>query len=350
MKCLAVIVALLSQSLAHSGYNYTWIEQIEQYGGQHVLPAGTFYLERQYVLPKGTHLEGSGVGKTVLQAVYTNKTKQGEAVCGPYYVNRIGILLGTNTYVGKFTFTGADYIRPLDNIELCGGAAIEAPGCARPYCGNPHTITEEKGPNVNTGNGHGVRHVLIEDIEFTAETVQNMVYIPQNEPGKAVSSDITMRNLRTNGTLADGINIHGAHKNILVEDCIVTNSGDDAYAAWDAGIDGEFLNNITFRNNYAGNPSNIWNKRDCFTQFGGLDVNFVNNTCRTTTNAMIRYWTQFCGDNMFGPGTRVCYPKKSRSYVSGNVLLDKQKPLTLRDGGNLPHLYGEDAPKTSILV
>lgn len=248
-------------------------------------------------------------------------------------MNRIGIIVGDNTYVGKFTFTGSDYQRPGDNTwpSLCGGGAIETPGCANPYC--------EK-PDLNTGNGdgRGASNVVIEDIDITPVTVQCMVYMPQTAKNKKVSSGITIRSVRSTGTWADGINIHGAHKNILVESCSVQHTGDDCFAAWDSSVEGDYLENITFKNNYANDPHRN-NMRDCFAQFGGRSVNYIDNTCENPTHAMIYFWEQFCGSGHAGSlGKSTCYPSDSISHVSGNKLLNSRFPEILRDAGNLPKL------------
>lgn len=58
--------------------------------------------------------------------------------------------------------------------------------------------------------------------------------------------------LVTSGTWADGVNVHGAHKNIRIEGCNVSHSGDDAYAIWsENGGD----NGIQFHNSVVDLPS-----------------------------------------------------------------------------------------------
>lgn len=53
------------------------------------------------------------------------------------------------------------------------------------------------------------------------------------------------------GTWADGINVHGAHREVLIENCTIEHSGDDAFAMWSSGASEE---KITFRNNFAKMP------------------------------------------------------------------------------------------------
>jgi len=60
-----------------------------------------------------------------------------------------------------------------------------------------------------------------------------------------------VRRLQSYGTFADGVNIHGQHSNVLVEDCTVRYSGDDSFAIWSIGTG---LDNVTFHNNTAMYP------------------------------------------------------------------------------------------------
>ena len=98
-----------------------------------------------------------------------------------------------------------------------------------------------------------------------------MFFMAPTPAGARVSQDITVRNMRVNGTWADGVNIHGQHTNVLVEDCTVINSGDDGFAMWSVGAG---LDNVTFKNNYA-KPHPGCNC--CFVSFGGLGSTFIGN-------------------------------------------------------------------------
>ena len=81
----------------------------------------------------------------------------------------------------------------------------------------------------------------------------------------------TVRNMRVNGTWADGVNIHGRHVNVMVEGSTVVDSADDAFAMWSIGAG---QTNVTFRNNTAirkrGNSC-------CFVNFGGQLSSFLDN-------------------------------------------------------------------------
>ena len=114
---------------------------------------------------------------------------------------------------------------------------IETPGCTNSE-GNFLAPPNETGPcgpagrNLNccggyTGNGgHGVSNATVDDVTVEAMTTQNMFFMAPTRAGARVSRDITVSNMRTNGTWADGVNIHGQHQNVLVEHCEVVHSGD----------------------------------------------------------------------------------------------------------------------------
>jgi hypothetical protein len=313
---------------------FKWIADLERSGGKVVLDAKTYYIDRQYTLPPGSSLSGAGQGKTVIQAVRWLGA-DGSSICGTNAKHRIGIVVGDNTYIGKFTYTGVDTSRPSDNGELCAGNAIEFPGCNQPYC-DSHAYT-------GNGDGHGASHVVVEDIEFTAYTVQNMVFMAQTDAGKRVSSDVQIRRLSTLGTWADGLNIHGAHRDIVVEDCSAFNTGDDCFALWDSSIEGQFAQNVTFTGNKAGNPHFNGNDRDCFSQFGGRSANYINNQCDNPTNAMIHYWIAFCGSGQAGsPGKSVCYPSDAVSTVRGNTLTHGTTHVLKDDPKQLPGFSGRE--------
>merc|ERR1712087_441946 len=149
-----------------------------------------------------------------------------------------------------------------------------------------------------------------------------------------------MRNLRTEGTWADGLNIHGAHKNILVEGCSASNTGDDCFAAWDSAFPDVYMENITFKDNHASNPHFNGNNRDCFSQFGGRSVNYVGNTCDNPTNAMIHFWIDFCGSHpdylaqtafsVAEAAAAVCYPSDAVSFIHSDTLTSSTKAVILR--------------------
>jgi hypothetical protein len=235
----------------------------------------------------------------VIKAVGTPYTAcAGSAVSKPGLVQgRKGLLLGDDTYVGGFHFIGMETKR-LD----CLYAPIETPGCVNSE-GNfpsPPNITGPAGPAGRnlvcggyTGNdGNGVSNATVEDVTVEPYTVQNLFFMAPTRAGARVSRDITVRNMRVNGTWADGVNIHGQHTNVLVESCTVIDSLDDCFAMWSIGTGTVCtmhyapyshcthythppgLDNVTFRNNFA-KPHPGCNC--CYANFGGLRSAYIGN-------------------------------------------------------------------------
>jgi hypothetical protein len=256
-----------------------WIIKIEKSrGGKFLLKPGTYFIDGQYQLPPNTEIIGAGSeeGGTLIQAAGGDY----KDICNDNAKNRKGFLLGDNSYVGHLRFKGMDKLRFCDNQLLCGGAPFETPGCASSgKWGNPPDNCGQ------TGIGHGVRNATLDDIVVEAMTVQNAVYIAPTPKGAPISQDITIRRVVTNGTWADGLNIHGAHKNILVDSCDLRNLGDDAYAIWSVG---GAADNITFQNSRAENPwyrqgchsgAGNYKSNYCFAVYGGKTSKFQNIEC-----------------------------------------------------------------------
>jgi hypothetical protein len=132
-----------------------------------------------------------------------------------------------------------------DNRYNCLTAPVETPGCrnSEGRFGQPPNRSKCGGHTGRT-NGHGIQNATIEDITVEAFTTQNLFFMAPTKAGGRVSRDITVRRLECNGTWADGMNIHGRHRNVLIEDSTVRYSGDDSFATWSIG-DGQ--DNITFR-------------------------------------------------------------------------------------------------------
>jgi hypothetical protein len=191
-------------------------------------------------------------------------------VCRNFNECRRGFLLNDNTYVGHFTFHGIDVGRWAENQCLYGGAPLETPGCQDSYCrahGDPDCgIGGQSGPDLCTAGGcEGVRNVLVEDVEVAALTTQTAVWMPLNvpthrpvsrricrhpfahssdvvlvrqtelsfgshcaqPPGNQSCSNVTFRRIVSGGTWADGVNVHGEHDNVRVEQSVISNTGDD---------------------------------------------------------------------------------------------------------------------------
>merc|ERR1712110_916339 len=132
------------------------------------------------------------------------------------------------------------------------------------------------------------------------------------------SRNVVVRGLVTNGTWADGLNIHGDHSDILVEGCSANNSGDDSFAIWSHR---DSANNITFRQNYAEKPRHPANSDragvSCFAVYGGNRSAFIDNRCKQTGDkGMIAFQERFGGQ----------FAATASAVVSGNSV-DEGKPL-----------------------
>jgi len=224
---------------------FDWIRDIaaSQGGGIFFLNATTYLIDAQYQLPPGTEVYGAGSGKdgtgTVIRAV--GLPAQNASEC-----NRKGLVLGDNTVVNGFHFVGVDTRR------VCFSAAVETPGCSNNSIRFTTPPTEANcGRHTGGTNGHGVRNATVEDITVEGFTTQTLFMMPPTQAGLRVSQDVTVRRLQSYGTFADGVNIHGQHSNVLVEDCTVRYSGDDSFAIWSIGTG---LDNVTFHNNTAMYP------------------------------------------------------------------------------------------------
>jgi hypothetical protein len=229
---------------------FGWIAAIERDGGTHQLEARTYYIERQYLLPPGTVLLGAGSGPagTKIVAVATKDAQVGPTRlgCGANHVNRQGFVLSSRVQIGRFHYVGIDIHRFNDSHPLCGGAPLETPGCSTAFCSGTNSSSNA---SVIFG-GEGVRDVLVTDVRVANGTTQNGFWMPQTR--SIPCENVTVRGLVTSGTWADGVNVHGAHKNIRIEGCNVSHSGDDAYAIWsENGGD----NGIQFHNSVVDLPS-----------------------------------------------------------------------------------------------
>ena len=285
-----VVVALLLLCVANAvvaqASPYDWIRDIAHSppGTKHTLLATTYLIDKQYQLPQGVEVRGVGTApghRTIVRAVGAPFTKN----CGKNAKNRKGLLLNDDTYVSGLHFVGMETAR-----YDCLTAMIETPGCANSQ--TQFTTPPDKtacGGNVGGTDGNGVHNATVEDITVEAFTTQNLFFMAPTKAGANVSHDITVRNLRANGTWADGINIHGQHYNVLIEGCTLRYSGDDSFATWSVGAK---QTNITFANNRAlwphefGGPScaHPTPKPDttcapsgCFAVYGGQTTTFLHN-------------------------------------------------------------------------
>ena len=134
------------------------------------------------------------------------------------YLSRVAI----NRFHLKLFLTSR--LDPPDN-DLCGGAPIETPGCA----GGNGYATPPADCGGDTGVGRGVTNATVEDVSVAPFTYQVAFFASPTKAGVPVTTGLTIRNYRSGGTFADGINIHGAHRDVLVEGCDIALTGDDCF-------------------------------------------------------------------------------------------------------------------------
>eukprot|EP00927_Polykrikos_kofoidii_P056117 TRINITY_DN50292_c0_g1_i1.p1 TRINITY_DN50292_c0_g1~~TRINITY_DN50292_c0_g1_i1.p1 ORF type:complete len:440 (+),score=57.79 TRINITY_DN50292_c0_g1_i1:114-1433(+) len=300
---------------------FKWISDIAAgSGGRFQLERKTYYIDKQYQLPSNTEIRGAGSGPegTVIKAMGSLY----DGICGGNAKNRKGFVLGDNTYIGQLHFVGMETKRFSDNQLLCGGAPFETPGCA----GTGQFEDSPVSCGGDIGLGRGITNATVDDVTVESMTVQNVFYMPPTKAGVPASKDITVSKLVCNGTWADGMNIHGAHSNVLVRECEIRHTGDDTYAIWSVGLPG--ADNITFISNVAENPwfrkggssaaSGYPNTDNCFAAYGGKTSAFLNNTCTGGHDAIVIF-----GNDMhktYGGS----FSSESATKVQGNRGMDKQ--------------------------
>mmetsp|Transcript_486 Transcript_486/g.1577 ORF Transcript_486/g.1577 Transcript_486/m.1577 type:complete len:366 (-) Transcript_486:34-1131(-) len=307
-----LLVAALAAPPRPPDPRFGWIAAIEQSGGVHQLSPGTYFIDRQYKLPDGTQIVGAGGGGvsngTTIMAVATNAAQQGGHFhgCGLNHVNRIGFVLGSHCRIADMHFVGIERSRYPDSHPLCGGAPFETPGCATAFC------TSVNGTTYVVGGGRAIRDSVVENVTVAGGTVQNGFWMPQT-PGDTYCENITVRHLTVlgscaqpgpcppstssdgGGTWADGINVHGAHRDILVEANRIPHTGDDGFALWSKG---STETNVTFRGNYAASPRypRTW-LASCYAMYGGTTAAFVGNSCVQTGSRGALYLADGFGGN-----------------------------------------------------
>ena len=249
------------------------------------LKPGTYYHNKQIFLPEGSAIIGAGINETFIVA------------CGQPLASRCnlterrGFLMGDDTYVGNFTFAGRENKRGGCSL---GAGLIETPGCVGDYCGlgggrwgpggdpSAHGDPMCNPPGRNMEQCVGITNATAEYIHLMPWTMDHVGWFPSTVPWgedqTSGSKNITLRNLTTWGTWADGINFHGGHKNALVEDCEISYTGDDIYAHWPQATFRPGFNNthdprdcsenIVFRNNIGRAPRNGYAGPDTFCNGG----------------------------------------------------------------------------------
>lgn len=226
-------------------------------GARVLLGEKTYFQNISVVLPPGASIIGAGINKTFVVA------------CGAPSSGRRGFILGNDTYIGHLTWQGLQASR--GNFD----AAVGTPGCFDPEdCDSGGCIPE-------TGDCTGVQNATAEHIHvlpFMNGTdmwplSSSAGWFPKTRPWGTLqhtgSVGITLRGIVSWGTWADGINFHGGHHNVLIEQCEISYSGDDPFGLWPVSTDAKAdpsncQQNIILRNNTA-----RWPRQYACTHAGG---------------------------------------------------------------------------------
>ncbi len=271
----------------------------------HRLAARTYYQDRPVLLPAGARVVGAGINKTFVVA------------CGAPSSGRRGFILNNNTYLGHLTWQGLQGSRggfdaavgtPGCLSTSCQGGCIPADGdCAGIANATVEHIHNAVYAGAGNGNGNGTGRQtwpLSTSVGWFPET------LPWGPDGATGSRNITVRGLTSWGTWADGINFHGGHRDVLIEGCELSYTGDDPIGLWPGPA--QCQRNIVVRNNtarwprqYAASRAGGPSPRDypacdcsdagpgqcyahtCFATYaGGSGVQFVHNHCEGARNVL----------------------------------------------------------------
>jgi len=333
---------------------FQWIKDLIKKGCNQVwkLEAKTYYIDRQYLLPCGVQVEGSGSGPkgTIIKAVRCEEPSRdyGLGTNGTKY--RIGFVLNSNTRIKDLRFEGDDTKRyakhgsngtnytsegytDLENTnftggsvpggchgggngfsDLQGGAGFETPGCSDPYaCSQTPCInglfTTPAGYKWDPVESIAIKNAAVENI-VSVNTNVGFFGAPVNEHlgvgldsfdiSKLRPSKITISNFVNEHTLADGLNLHGSFHEILIDGYRSLRSGDDGIALWSYHA---HMGAVTIQNSFAGHNSYM----GCYPVYGGSGpIVYKNVTCAATGHSRRKcLWLQEQFDGQFASTTRV---------------------------------------------
>jgi hypothetical protein len=302
----------------------SWLDCIQE-GGSYTLPPGTFILNRHFQMPDGVTILGSGPGETIIEADHAVENGCGSTITPDQYpgdpTTRIGFVLGNDCTIGGFTYLGKDDHRWQDyhGAALCGGAVFETPGCADAYCAGDVIGGESHG-------GNGVKNITIRDVVITGKTPevapQLAVFITQTMDLDQPTHDVHISGVHMDHSWCDGINLHGATYQAIVENCDLSFQGDDNLAVWSAR---DFASEIIFRNNVLSQAKTTnyaaprWG--NCIALYGGGRITVENNTCYHTSDAGVKTSDEFKGE----------WGNNSQITVTGMVT-DEDKPACTNIG------------------
>ena len=344
----------------------------------YAFPVGVFEVDEQLLIPPNVSFAGAANPNVVLaspdwstQTVFLatrGVSDYDKAYCtaSDMVTTRIGFVLSSFVTMRDLSYQGVDTIRPGDNGALCGGGAFELKGCAANDCSKS---------NVNNGGSDGLasQHVTLENLRvndyFSKEDApyigivqpgnydgcyeksggcclckpnsvrasQIGVWVPSTRDGTASGTvgtkHLVIRNFVSTATQADGINLHGAVHDALVENSHISNTGDDAYAVWGAKLN---PSNITFRNITAVNPGILrpnW-YGDCVATYGLQETVFEDVVCKAPS--LMKPFPQNHNATLRAIDTSllVVHTSFGASYPQGSS-------ITLKGGWRFENLKGE---------
>ena len=199
-----------------------------------------------------------------------DKSAKGPTACsGDPHTHRQGFLMGTNTMLKDINFQGADLGRAASEGTLCGPGAIELPGC---LSGDGCDTWDEAH---TTGSGV-VSDVVVQNVRLsdavkradirqmggncaTGEALNaDSGHVPAHQVSvwvsklpsaeKSTHSNVLVDNLVSTNSRADGFNVHGAVRGLILRNSHIENSGDDCIGVWSTGIENMTIQNMTAAN------------------------------------------------------------------------------------------------------
>jgi hypothetical protein len=253
------------------------------------LPAGTYRLEEEIILPPDFILQGAGIWKTALIFSRT--------AASDYAGQALGGIRGT----GSNTVVRDLYLKSAQSARTLGYHAFK---------------------------GFWGSDSLIENV--WADQFETGAWIADYSNDAALFTDgLVMRNCRLRNAFADGVNYANGTRNSVVENCHVRGCGDDALATFAAGrtLNKPTTRNIQFR----------YNTIECTYRAGGIGI-FGGEGHKIHQN-IVR-------DQVAGPGLRV---NTVFVYLNGQLegypfgsQLTQFYDNTLERTGNLT-LYNEES-------
>lgn len=298
---------------------------------------------------------------------------------------RVGFVLSSHVMVSNISYQGVDTIRPNDNGALCGGGVFETKGCAENDCSS----NENNGGSDGIGSSHVIiENVRLNDFYYEQDRVMVGASIPGNyncttghfseeccfcKPNAIRSSQvgvwvpqtrnvegthhISVSNVISSSTQADGINLHGHVHDVSVQNTYFQNTGDDVYAVWAGSL---VLENVEFKNCIAVNPGILRPKwyGNCVATYGLKNVVFENVSCWAPTlkdpirqpgssavqidTSMFVFYTSFGGS--YPAGNNVTIKDWAFQDLDGSMYMPKNGSMGIYEPGKMVWTESQNGP------